>query len=93
MSGANLLLSVDGGLRSGKKAAAGFALHSYTRGHCKAFERRMLLRRGIVLDAVESAFMAEALALEAALDVLLELLGPRFAKQPARDREQPPLRS
>ena len=72
--GSNLRLCIDGGRRSKKRGAIGFAIY----GACGSSPHRstyaLLLRGGKLLESVESAFLAEAMALEWGLERLLSLV-------------------
>ena len=55
----NFRISCDGALRKGCKASAGLAIFSYMKGR-----RKLLYIGGCLLDGLQSAFVAELLALE-----------------------------
>ena len=65
----NLRMCVDGALRGNGKAAGGMVIYGYTSPSC----RRVLYRAGKCFGHLNSAFLAEMLALEWALGVLLAM--------------------
>ena len=65
----NLRMCVDGALRGNGKAAGGMVIHGYTSSSCI----RVLYRAGKCFGHLNSAFLAEMLALEWALGVLLAM--------------------
>ena len=73
-SNCNLRLCVDGGRRNEAEGALGFALYSAVLGECGTYTYTLLARRGQRLNKISSAFLAEALALDWALDYLVDLL-------------------
>ena len=74
-AGSNLRMCVDGGRRSQTKGAIGFAIYCL-RGDCSNdCSYQLLLRGGKLLEQVASSFVAEALALEWALECLIKLCG------------------
>ena len=66
-AGSNLRLCVDGALRGGKHAAGGLAIFAYPANG----GRELLCRAGKRFGNLDSAFLAEALSLEWALEVLI----------------------
>ena len=69
-----LRLCVDGGRRSRSEGALGLALFSATGMEVAPVKYTLLERKGQLLSSVESAFEAEAIALEWALQYLLQLM-------------------
>ena len=70
-TGSNLRVCVDGGRRSHTKGAIGFAIYCL-KGDCSNdCSYQLLLRGGKLLEQVASSFLAEALALEWALECLI----------------------
>ena len=69
-----LRLCVDGGRRSSSEGALGLALFSVTGMEVAPVTHTLLARKGQLLSSVASAFEAEAIALEWALQYLLQLL-------------------
>ena len=69
---ANLRLCVDGGRRNQHLASIGMALYAARCDHDGIFYYELLVRQGHLLSEVESAFVAEALGLEWALEYLLK---------------------
>ena len=69
---ANLRLCVDGGRRNQHLASIGMALYAARCDHDGMFYYELLVRQGHLLSEVESAFVAEALGLEWALEYLLK---------------------
>ena len=74
IAGLNLRLSVDGGRRSSTQAAIGLALFSAVPSDSGRAQYNLLARCGKLLTSVQSAFVAEAVALEWGLQYLIELL-------------------
>ena len=72
--GQNLRLCLDGGRRSSEQAALGLALYSVTGISNGRATYTVIARRGHLLHRVDSAFVAEAVALEWGLQYLIELL-------------------
>ena len=70
----NLRLCVDGGRRTEKLGETGYALFAACRGEDGKYNYRLLATQGRLLDGVSSAFVAEALALEWALQHLLSFM-------------------
>ena len=70
----NLRLCVDGGRRSETQGALGFALFTAQLTESGCYKYTVLARKGKLLNKVSSAFVAETVALEWALDYLLGLL-------------------
>ena len=70
LSGESLRLCVDGGLCRKGDAAAGLTLFSVTSDG----RYKLRARKGVLLGKLVSAFQAEAIALECALEWFLELL-------------------
>ena len=64
---ANVRVCVDGGIRKHNLGALGIAIYasSVLDGAARSYE--LVARQGILLDQVDSAFLSEALALDAAL--------------------------
>ena len=71
--GSSLRVCVDGGRRSHTKGALGFALYCLNGDRANSYQ--LLLRGGKLLEQVPSSFIAEALALEWALECLIKLCG------------------
>ena len=71
-TGERFRICSDGGRRSGSLAAAGVAIYSVdvVDGCARCTE---LVRAGKQVQSIESAFLAEAVSLEWALDLFLEL--------------------
>eukprot|EP00973_Karenia_brevis_P080559 11176999-Karenia_brevis.AAC.1 len=69
-SRANLRLCVDGAYRRNGTAAGGMALLAYTPEEGKEL---ILVRAGKLLPTVKSAFVAEAMALEWGLELLMDI--------------------
>ena len=67
-------LCVDGGRRCRTEGAMGFALYSATDMEGCPAKYTLLARKGQLLTDIESSFLAEASALEWALQYLVELL-------------------
>ena len=66
--------SSDGGRRSRSEGALGLALFSVTGMDAAPIKNTLLVRKGQLLEDVDSSFLAEAAALEWALQYLIELL-------------------
>ena len=66
----SLRLCVDGGRRSEHQAAVGLALYAVT----PSFKYTLLCRRRKLLESAPSAFVAESVALEWALDYISQVL-------------------
>ena len=73
LKGANFRLCVDGGLRSGHAGAMGMALYVATKVPGGPFQYEVVLRKGELLQGCSSAFQAEAMGLEWALNCFLGL--------------------
>ncbi len=71
---ASLRVCIDGGRRSQSLGAVGFAVYQATIDTQHVCTYQLLLRRGRQLDDVASAFLAEALATEWALECLSKLV-------------------
>ena len=78
LEGESSRLCIDGGRRSQKEGAIGFALYSVDCRLGKA-AYTLLARQGKVLADIDSAFLAEAAALEWSLQYLVELFKGKFA--------------
>ena len=78
LEGQSLRLCIDGGRRSQKEGAIGFALYSV---ECRLGKTayKLFVRQGKVLADVDSAFLAEAAALECSLQCLVKLFKGKFA--------------
>ena len=74
-----LRLCVDGGRRSQKDGAIGMALYSVTFSYDGNAVYTLLARMGKLLASIDSAFVAEAAALEWALQYLVELFKGKVA--------------
>jgi hypothetical protein len=70
LTNANYRLCFDGARRGSGKASAGIALLAYYEGG----ERELLMRAGKRLGDLQSAFLAEALAVEWALNIFWEMI-------------------
>ena len=70
----NLRVCIDGGRRSDSLGALGFAIYSAGLETDGSIKCRVLLRGGRLRTAISSAFLAEALALEWALECLVKLV-------------------
>ena len=78
-SNASYRLSVDGALRGSRRASGGMALFAYY----PSGRRVLILRAGVILGELRSAFLAEALSLEWCLKeftILMEKVSPGFQK-------------
>ena len=73
IDGRSLRLCLDGGRRSQSQAAVGLALYAVECDEGGIAECKLLVRRGMVLGSIASAFLAEAVALEWGLQYLVEL--------------------
>ncbi len=73
-SKSNLRLCVDGGLRSRSVAATGLALYEARLDQAGLYQYHLLSRKGRILTQVTSAFIAETLALEWALEYILKVI-------------------
>ncbi len=69
----NLRLCVDGGMRSNSLGALGMVLYAVTTSAAGS-SHHLIARKGILLEQLSSAFLAEAMALEAALEYISEML-------------------
>jgi len=68
-SGCNLQIHSDGGLRKDVHASASWTVHAYSyRPDTGLWSASLCVSKGILLDASTSSFLAEALALESALE-------------------------
>ena len=72
--GLNLRLCVDGGRRSIRQGAMGFAMYHASGSSPNRCSYKILLRGGKALEDVASAFLAEAMALEWAVECLSTLV-------------------
>ena len=73
-SGSNIRLCVDGGRCDQQTSAIGVALYLCMRGPCGNYQYKVVARKGVWLTNVSSAFLAEALALDCGLQLLLSVL-------------------
>ena len=67
-------LCIDGGRRGEHIGALGVALYACKLSPVGSCQYSLVARKGVFLDEVASAFLAEALALECGLEYLLEVL-------------------
>ena len=72
-------LAIDGGRRGEGAAALGIALYrqSYATGGDSKYE--LICRKGVNLKCVDSAFQAEAMAMETGMELLISLVEGKFA--------------
>ena len=75
---ANLRLCIDGGRRSCGKGALGMVLYGVSIDDSGNTIFTPVMRQGLPLEIVASAFMAESLALEWALNELVDIIRGNF---------------
>ena len=85
----SLRLSVDGGRRSTDNAAIGLALFSVQMSGGSQATYNLLARSGKIVSGIESAFLAEAMALEWALQYLIKLFEGKVAASGKQWLEEP----